>query len=93
MLVTEIESTDNMSNDNNAIGGLRALHRADQVIAVARRFQRHYRQTLILTAADSDAGGLQVVSPPPLNEDGKVGSVNFPTGNDTVQISVPADGI
>ncbi len=32
MLVVEIESTDNMANANNAIGSLRALRRADEVI-------------------------------------------------------------
>ena len=68
-LVAEVESTDNMPNQNNGIGSLRALKRADDMIGVARDFQRQrglFRRegdsrTLILTAADSDGGALQVV--------------------------------
>jgi len=71
ILVTEVESTDNFANRNNAIGTLRALRRADAVIGVARDFENRSgrRQapiagfpTLLLTAADSDASGLQVLA-------------------------------
>ncbi len=68
-LVTEIESTDNMPNQSNAVGALRALKRSDDVIGVARDFlhqsgmfyQEGDPNTLILTAADSDGGALQVM--------------------------------
>ena len=68
-LVAEVESTDNMPNQNNAVGTLRALKRADDMIGVARDFQKKRglfkregdRRTLILTAADSDGGALQVI--------------------------------
>ncbi len=68
-LVAEVESTDNMPNQNNAIGTLRGLKRADDMIGVARDFQNKRglfkregdRRTLILTAADSDGGALQVI--------------------------------
>jgi len=68
-LVAEVESTDNMPNNHNAIGSLRALKRADDLIGVARDFQRRRgafsregdRRTLLLTAADSDGSALQVV--------------------------------
>jgi alkaline phosphatase len=68
-LVAEVESTDNMPNQNNAIGALRALKRADDLIGVARDFQNRKGEfksegdprTLILTAADSDGSALQVV--------------------------------
>lgn len=68
-LVAEVESTDNMPNKNNAVGSLRALKRADDLIGVARDFQGKRgafshegdHQTLVLTAADSDGGALQVV--------------------------------
>ena len=68
-LVAEVESTDNMSNQNNGVGTLRALKRADDLIAVARDFQhkrgafRHEgdRRTLLLTAADSEGSALQVI--------------------------------
>lgn len=73
-VVIEAESTDNFPNNNNAIGALRALKRADDVIEVARAFEQaegmwaEEREpnpdagTLILTAADSDAAGLQVMA-------------------------------
>jgi alkaline phosphatase len=68
-LVVELESVDNMANRNNAIGTLRALARANDTIAVATDFQHGRRSfaaagdenTLILTAADSDASGMQLL--------------------------------
>jgi alkaline phosphatase len=67
-LVAEVESTDNMPNNHNGVGTLRALKRADDRIGVARDFQNRtgaFRstgapRTLIITAADSDGSGLQV---------------------------------
>jgi alkaline phosphatase len=69
-LVAEVESTDNMPNANNGVGTLRALKRADDLIAVARDFQNKRgtfryegdRRTLLLTAADSDGSALQVIA-------------------------------
>lgn len=69
-LVAEVESTDNMSNQNNAIGSLRALKRADDLIGVARDFQDRRgkfrsegdHRTLLLSAADSDGSALQVIA-------------------------------
>ncbi len=78
-LVVEIESTDNLANANNAIGALRALGRADAVIGEARKAVDRDPATLLLVAADSDAGGLQIVSPP-LQDDGRVTGLN---GNPT----------
>ncbi|WP_462321860.1 alkaline phosphatase [Halochromatium sp.] len=64
--VIEVESTDNLPNSNNAIGALRALKRADDTIGVARAFvQTRDPETLLLTAADSDGSGLQLLSLPP----------------------------
>ncbi len=71
-LVVEIESTDNMANANNAIGALRALGRADEVIATAAAFAGRGDDTLVLVASDSDAAGLQAVGPPPAQADGRV---------------------
>lgn len=71
ILVAEVESTDNFANRNNAIGTLRALARADAVIGIARDFQHRGDRradplagfaTLVLTAADSDASGLQIIA-------------------------------
>lgn len=81
MLVTEVESTDNVGNNANAIGTLRALKAADDTIGVFRDFIDANPATLLLTAADSDAGGMQVFSPAPVNEDGD--RVATSTGNPT----------
>jgi alkaline phosphatase len=72
-VVIEVESTDNLPNNTNAIGTLRALKRADAVIQEFHRFDDGrgvYASTrsddgfpaMILTAADSDGGALQVLS-------------------------------
>lgn len=92
MLVTEVESTDNLGNNNNAVGTLRALKRADDLIGVARAFQEEVPDTMIITAADSDAGGMQVVAPPPTDDDGNVTAV---PGNtvDGEPVPYPLDGI
>lgn len=60
LLVVEEEGSDNFANANNALGVLTALARADQALGVALNFVRDHPETLLLTAADSDAGGLQV---------------------------------
>lgn len=94
LLVMEVESTDNLPNNDNAIGGLRGLKRADDVIGVARRFQEQSPNTLIITAADSDAAAMQVVSPPPLDDTGNTTSIiGNPTGRDVDRIDFPVDGI
>lgn len=95
MLVTEVESTDNFGNNNNAIGSLNAVQRSNQVIGAARTFQGRSPNTLILTAADSDGGGLQLIAPPPLDSaTGQVTNVNGnPTGDDTQRVNFPVDGI
>ncbi|GAB4146616.1 MAG: hypothetical protein Fur0046_24610 [Cyanobacteria bacterium J069] len=58
--VLEEEGTDNFGNINNAAGTLEALIRTDEAIGVAKEFYAKYPNTLIITAADSDAGGLQI---------------------------------
>lgn len=61
LLVVEEEGTDNFGNSNNARDCLEALRRADEAIGVARDYLRDHPRTLLLTAADSNAGGLAVV--------------------------------
>ena len=58
----EEEGTDDMSGDGNAVGALEALRRADETVGVIRAFVEGRTDTLMLMAADSDAGGLQVLS-------------------------------
>lgn len=72
--VLEEEGTDNFSNINNAPGTLEALRRADGAIGVALEFSEKYKNTLIVTAADSDGGGLQIRDPLAANTN--VGTVN-----------------
>ena len=63
LLVAEEEGTDNFGNNNNAAGSLEAGARADLAVGVFRRFVADNPHTLMLTTADSDAGGLQVIGP------------------------------
>jgi len=71
--VMEEEGTDNFGNVNNAAGVIEAALRADAAIGVASNFVERYPNTLLLTAADSDAGGLQTTDRP---ADAPVGTLN-----------------
>ncbi|MDX2098696.1 MAG: alkaline phosphatase [Leptolyngbyaceae cyanobacterium bins.59] len=64
-LVAEEEGTDNFANANNAVGTLEAARRADEAIGIAMRFTNDNPNTLVITTADSEAGGLQVFQPVP----------------------------
>ena len=65
MLVLEEEATDNFGNNNNAAGTIEAALRADEAIGLALDFVDNVdSNTLVLTAADSDAGGLEVDDTP-----------------------------
>lgn len=57
LLVVEEEGTDNFSNRNNAEGMIEAVKRADEAIGVALMFAKKNPRTLLITAADTDAGG------------------------------------
>ncbi|MEM6435478.1 MAG: alkaline phosphatase [Cyanobacteria bacterium P01_D01_bin.115] len=57
--VLEEEGTDNFGNINSASGMLEGLLRTDEAVGVALDFYERHPNTLIITAADSDAGGLQ----------------------------------
>ncbi|MGF1634534.1 MAG: alkaline phosphatase, partial [Phycisphaerae bacterium] len=61
LLVVEEEGTDNFGNVNNASGMIQAMKRADDAIGVARTFVAENPRTLILTAADSDGGGMRMI--------------------------------
>lgn len=63
LTVLEEEGTDNFGNINNASGMLEALRRTDAAYGVALDFVERFPNTLVVTAADSDAGGLQIVEP------------------------------
>lgn len=63
-LVAEEEATDNFSNKLNAGGMLEAVSRADDAIGEALSFltSNEDRQTLLIVAADSDAGSPTIFS-------------------------------
>ena len=63
LLVAEEEGTDNMANVNNAEGQLQALARADEAIGLFRDHVEANPDTLMLMSSDSDAGGMQVITP------------------------------
>ncbi|MBD2295634.1 alkaline phosphatase [Anabaena sphaerica FACHB-251] len=85
--IVEEEGTDNFGNNNNAPGTLEGLRRTDAAIGVALDFIEKHPNTLMLTAADSDAGGLQVVDP---RTGATVGNIN---NNPTTESrNVPLDG-
>ncbi len=86
--IVEEEGTDNFGNNNNAAGTIEAMRRSDRAIGVALDFINRHPNTLLLTAADSDAGGLQVVDRS--NPNAPVGTINNnPT---TTARNVPMDG-
>ena len=96
MVVLEEEGSDNFPNNNNAAGAIEATLRADAAIGVAQDFVNNIDpNTLILTAADSDAGGLEVID---VDEDAEtVGTVPVQPiltafGEDADGIPVPLDG-
>lgn len=60
-LVVEEEGTDNFGNCNNAVGVLQALRRADGAFGVALDYLEKNPRTLLITAADSEAGNLDVI--------------------------------
>ena len=59
-MVAEEEGSDNFANQNNAAGTLEALTRADAAFAAALDHLEREPGTLLITAADSDAGGMEV---------------------------------
>ncbi|MEM1238129.1 MAG: alkaline phosphatase [Pseudomonadota bacterium] len=58
--VIEEEGTDNIANNMNAAGTLEALSRADAAVGSILDFMADRDDTMLIMAADSDAGGLQV---------------------------------
>jgi alkaline phosphatase len=68
-LVVEEEGTDNFGNHTNANGMLEALKRADDAIGVASNFVKKDKNTMLITAADSEAGGMEILSYQELKSD------------------------
>ena len=64
-IVLEEEGSDNFCNFNNAKGCIEAIKRADDAIGIATDFIEKNSNTLLVTAADSDAGGFEVIGVTP----------------------------
>lgn len=97
-LVAEEEATDNFGGALNAPGTLEALRRADGALGEARAFVARNPRTLLLTTADSDAGGMQVMGDveidpnKPLPEKTENGSpLDGRDGTGTLPFLAPAD--
>jgi alkaline phosphatase len=96
-LVAEPESNDNFGNNNNAIGMLVAMKVADDMIGVALEAQDDRRSgryasrfpTTLLTAADSDASGLQLAA----RAAGNVGTVGVNPAAGQSAVNNPLDGL
>lgn len=63
-LVVEEEGSDNFSNSNNSQGTLLSLKRADDVIEYILELIAKFPDLMLLTASDSNAGGLTLLGIP-----------------------------
>lgn len=88
LLIVEEEGTDNFANHNNASATIEACRRADEAIGLALDHLARYPHTLILTAADSNAGGMHAIGLP-LRSDGSYRTV-LPAEDSN---GAPLDGI
>ncbi|UCF64873.1 MAG: alkaline phosphatase, partial [bacterium] len=61
LVVLEEEGSDNFANKNNARGMLESLRRADRALGVALDFIDRHPKTMLITTADSDAGGMHMI--------------------------------
>ncbi|MEO0801986.1 MAG: alkaline phosphatase [Cyanobacteria bacterium J06642_2] len=99
MVVMEEEATDNFGNNNNGTGVVEAALRADAALGVAMDYVDNVNpNTLILTAADSDAGGLEVDDTPVTSfgetpgDQTRIQSDLVSFGDDSDGFAVPLDG-
>lgn len=89
VLVVEEEGTDDFANAQNASGLFEAFRRADAAIGVARDFVAARTDTLLLTAADSDASGMQIIGL------GRQAAADAPAPSvpTTTRLGNPVDGV
>lgn len=89
-IVAEEEGTDNFPNNSNAPGSFEAGKRADAAFGVFADFVTDNPETLLITAADSNAGNMNIDDAEPgVN----VGNVAINTNSEGIQIEAPLDGI
>ncbi|MBD1996664.1 alkaline phosphatase [Leptolyngbya sp. FACHB-541] len=93
MVVLEEEGTDNFGNNNNGRGLIEATRRADDAIGVAMDFiNNEDPNTLLVTSADSNAGGPQVYDVDEADEPVGTVEVNPTLPDDSDAVEVPLDG-
>ena len=64
LLVVEEEGPDNFGNKNNAAGMIEAMLRTDDAFGIAQAYLAEHPDTLLVTTADSDGGGMRMVGLP-----------------------------
>jgi alkaline phosphatase len=97
-IVAEEEGTDNFGNVANARGSFEAGKRADEAFGVFIEFVNNNPNTLLITAADSSAGGKHILGEDPegmkrLVAGGKVTEADINSGQDGKYVRAPVDGI
>lgn len=93
MVVLEEEGTDNFGNNNNGRGLIEATQRADDAIGVAMDFiNNEDPNTLLITSADSNAGGPQVYDVDSVDEPVGTVAVNPTLEDESDAVEVPLDG-
>jgi len=92
-LVAEEEGPDNMANFAlNARGAIEATKRSDDAIGVARWFAKGKPNTLVITAADSEASGFNIIAPPSLRDGNVVPTHELKRLDGTVYFTEHLDG-
>ncbi len=97
-IVAEEEGTDNFGNNANARGSFEAGKRADAAFGIFLDFIDENPNTLLITAADSSAGGKHILGNDPKGMeryivDGKVTKADFNSDIHNNYVQVPVDGI
>jgi len=89
-MVSEEEGTDNFPNNANAPGSFEAGRRADEAFGVFADYVAKNPNTLLITAADSNAGNMNIIDA----ETGKnVGNVAINSNREGTNVEAPLDGI
>lgn len=88
-MVAEEEATDNFPNNSNAAGSFEAGRRADEALGIFREFLQQHPNTLLLTAADSNAGSKNISD----WAEGAVGEGPVNSRADGQFVEVPFDGV
>jgi len=89
-MVAEEEGTDNFPNNANSPGSFEAGKRADRAFGVFADFVENNPETLLITAADSNAGNMNIDDAEP---GVALGNVAINTNSEGVNVEAPLDGV